>query len=91
MEILLAGFGDVVEEDNTANPMEVLQKYRPSVNQLLRECMDGVMEKVKKDGQEYSDGFIDCNEEAVKTNLGLPTAAMQDISSECGAVADMQC
>mmetsp|Transcript_39574 Transcript_39574/g.85366 ORF Transcript_39574/g.85366 Transcript_39574/m.85366 type:complete len:255 (-) Transcript_39574:211-975(-) len=71
MEILLAGFTDVVKGENTANPMEVLQKYGPAVNNLLRERMEGIMDKVKKDGEEYIEGFLDCNEEAKKTESGM--------------------
>ncbi|KAL7525260.1 hypothetical protein ACHAWF_001282 [Thalassiosira exigua] len=88
LEILLAGFGDVVKGENTANSMEVLQKYGPSVNQLLRERMDGVMEKVKKDGQEYIDGFIDCNDEAVKTDSGLVYYCMKEGDGASPVVED---
>ena len=48
LEILLSGFSDVVKGEGTANPMDVLQKYGPQVNELLRERVDGVMERVKK-------------------------------------------
>jgi len=71
MEILLSGFSDVVKGEGTADPMEVLQKHGPAVNALLRERMEGIMERVKKDGEEYVEGFLDCNEDAVKTETGL--------------------
>eukprot|EP00581_Thalassiosira_minuscula_P007349 CAMPEP_0183702998 /NCGR_PEP_ID=MMETSP0737-20130205/911_1 /TAXON_ID=385413 /ORGANISM="Thalassiosira miniscula, Strain CCMP1093" /LENGTH=251 /DNA_ID=CAMNT_0025929693 /DNA_START=109 /DNA_END=864 /DNA_ORIENTATION=- len=78
LEILLTGFGDVVKGENTVNPMDVLQKFGPSVNELLRERMEGIMEKVKKDGAEYIDGFLDCNEEAEKTDSGLVYYCMKE-------------
>eukprot|EP00984_Skeletonema_dohrnii_P037307 scaffold39259_cov155-Skeletonema_dohrnii-CCMP3373.AAC.2 len=53
LAILLAGFGDVVKGENTANPMEVLQKYGPAVNELLRDRTEKIVERVKKDGEEY--------------------------------------
>ena len=48
LSILLSGFSDVVKGDGTSNPMDVLQKYGPQVNELLRERVEGVMERVKK-------------------------------------------
>lgn len=71
MEILLAGFSDVVKGEGTADPMEVLQQHGPAVNELLRTRMEGIMGRVKKDGEEYVEGFLDCNEDAVKTDSGL--------------------
>jgi len=78
LEILLKGFGDIVTGENTANPMEVLQKYGPAVNQLLRERMDGILDRVKKDGEEFIAGFLDCNEEAIKTDSGLVYYSMKE-------------
>lgn len=88
LEILLAGFGDIVKGENTANPMDVLQKYGPQVNELLRERMDGIMEKVKKDGKEYIDGFLDCNDEAEKTDSGLVYYCMKEGDGASPSVED---
>lgn len=88
MEILLAGFTDIVKGENTANPMDVLQKYGPQVNELLRTRMEGIMEKVKKDGQEYITGFLDCNEEAEKTDSGLVYYCMKEGDGASPVVED---
>jgi FKBP-type peptidyl-prolyl cis-trans isomerase len=74
----LKGFGDIVTGENTANPMDVLQKFGPAVNQLLRERMDGILDRVKKDGEEFISGFLDCNEEAIKTDSGLVYYSMKE-------------
>mmetsp|Transcript_20914 Transcript_20914/g.50347 ORF Transcript_20914/g.50347 Transcript_20914/m.50347 type:complete len:256 (+) Transcript_20914:150-917(+) len=88
LEILLAGFSDTIKGESTANPMEVLQQYGPSVNQLLRDRMEGIMEKVKKDGKEYIDGFLDCNEEAEKTDSGLVYYCMKEGDGASPVVED---
>lgn len=88
LEILLTGFGDIVKGESSTNSMEVLQKYGPAVNQLLRDRMDGVMEKVKKDGAEYIEGFLDCNEEAVKTDSGLVYYCMKEGDGASPVVED---
>ena len=88
LKILLAGFGDVVNQDNTVNPMEVLQKYGPAVNELLRERTERIMERVKKDGEEYVEGFLDCNEEAVKTDSGMVYYAMKEGDGASPEISD---
>merc|ERR1719221_2344811 len=88
LKILLSGFSDVVKGESTTNPMEVLQQYGPAVNELLRERMDNVMERVKKDGQEYIEGFIDCNEEAEKTSSGLVYYEMKEGDGKSPTVDD---
>lgn len=88
LKILLDGFTNTVKGEDTCDPMEVLQKHGPAVNQLLRERMDGVMEKVKNDGEEYAEGFLDCNEEAVKTDSGLVYYCMKEGDGASPVVED---
>eukprot|EP00970_Alexandrium_tamarense_P003510 scaffold559_cov190-Alexandrium_tamarense.AAC.5 len=88
LEILLKGFGDVVKVEATVNPMEVLQKYGPAVNQLLRERMDGILDRVKKEGGEFIEGFLDCNDEAVKTDSGLVYYSMIEGTGASPTVSD---
>jgi FKBP-type peptidyl-prolyl cis-trans isomerase FkpA len=88
LEILMTGFSDIVKGEETVNPMEVLQKYGPAVNALLRERMENIMEKVKKDGKEYIDGFLDCNEEAEKTDSGLVYYCMKEGTGSSPVVSD---
>jgi FKBP-type peptidyl-prolyl cis-trans isomerase len=40
--------------------------------------MDGILDRVKKDGQEFITGFLDCNEEAVQTDSGLIYYSMKE-------------
>ena len=88
LAILLNGFEDVVKGENTANPMEVLQKYGPAVNELLRDRTEKIVERVKKDGEEYIEGFLDCNDEAVKTDSGLVYYSMKEGDGASPEVAD---
>ena len=88
LEILMTGFSDIVKGEETVNPMEVLQKYGPAVNALLRERMENIMDKVKKDGKEYIDGFLDCNEEAEKTDSGLVYYCMKEGTGSSPVVSD---
>ena len=88
MDILLKGFSDVVTGEHVANPMEVLQKYGPAVNALLNERMKGILGKVKADGDKFVEGFLDCNEEAVKTDSGLIYCSMKEGDGASPTVED---
>lgn len=88
LPILLAGFSDIIKGEATTDPMEVLQKYGPQVNQLLRTRMENIMDKVKKDGEEYISGFLDCNDEAVKTDSGLVYYCMKEGDGASPVVED---
>jgi FKBP-type peptidyl-prolyl cis-trans isomerase len=88
LEILMTGFSDIVKGEETVNPMEVLQKYGPAVNALLRERMEGIVERVKKDGKEYIEGFLDCNEEAEKTDSGMVYYCMKEGTGASPVVQD---
>jgi len=89
MAILLNGFSDIIKgETGTTDPMAVLQQYGPQVNELLRTRMENIMDKVKKDGAEYAEGFLDCNEEAVKTDSGLIYYCMKEGDGASPVVED---
>eukprot|EP00956_Cyclotella_meneghiniana_P037341 scaffold137015_cov73-Cyclotella_meneghiniana.AAC.7 len=40
--------------------------------------MDSILERVKKDGDEFISGFLDCNDEATKTDSGLVYYSMKE-------------
>lgn len=88
LEILLTGFRDIVKGENTFDPIEVLQKHGPAVNNLLRERTEGIMEKVKKDGAEYIEGFLDCNEEAEKTASDMVYYCMKEGDGKSPSIED---
>ena len=88
LEILLTGFRDIVKGENTFDPIEVLQKHGPAVNNLLRERTEGIRERVKKDGAEYIEGFLDCNEEAEKTASGMVYYCMKEGDGKSPSIED---
>jgi FKBP-type peptidyl-prolyl cis-trans isomerase len=71
LEIVLEAFSDSLRGTSTVDARAVLMKYGPNLNKLLQERTANIVERVKKDGQEFIDNFLDCNEEAVKTDSGL--------------------
>merc|ERR1711937_757907 len=41
------------------------------LNKILGDRTESIVERVKKDGEDFCTNFLDCNEEAVKTDSGL--------------------
>lgn len=85
LDLMLKGFRDTVKGDGTADSMQVLTQYGPAVNELLRKRMDGILDRVKKDGEDFTTNFLDCNEEAIKTDSGLIYYCMKEGTGESPA------
>mmetsp|Transcript_9181 Transcript_9181/g.18186 ORF Transcript_9181/g.18186 Transcript_9181/m.18186 type:complete len:256 (-) Transcript_9181:42-809(-) len=82
LDILLKGFSDIVKGESSTDPMVVLSTHGPAVNKLLSERMEGILDRAKKDGDEFMAGFLDCNEEAIKTDSGLIYYSMTEGTGE---------
>ena len=78
MELDLSHLDSYISYGTIQYIIAVLQKYGPQVNELLRTRMDSILDRVKKDGAEYITGFLDCNEEAIKTDSGLVYYSMKE-------------
>lgn len=56
---------------NTQDPRAVLTTYGQELNKILGERTAGIVDRVKKDGADFVENFLSCNDEAVKTESGL--------------------
>jgi FKBP-type peptidyl-prolyl cis-trans isomerase len=62
----------IIKRGTTAeDPRVILTKYGQQLNQLLGDRTENIVTRVKKDGEEFMASFLDCNEEATKTESGL--------------------
>lgn len=71
LDILLEGFRENLKGTALQDPRVVLSTYGPQLNKILQERTNEIVERVKKDGEDFITNFVDCNEEAVKTDSGL--------------------
>eukprot|EP00429_Kryptoperidinium_foliaceum_P006378 CAMPEP_0176023272 /NCGR_PEP_ID=MMETSP0120_2-20121206/11348_1 /TAXON_ID=160619 /ORGANISM="Kryptoperidinium foliaceum, Strain CCMP 1326" /LENGTH=249 /DNA_ID=CAMNT_0017356429 /DNA_START=74 /DNA_END=823 /DNA_ORIENTATION=+ len=78
LEIVLEAFCENLRGTNTQDARTVLTTYGPTLNKILGERTEGIVERVKKDGAEFIENFLDCNEEAVKTDSGLVYYPMKE-------------
>jgi FKBP-type peptidyl-prolyl cis-trans isomerase len=78
MDVALQGFCETLKGSAVVDARTVLETYGPVLNKLLQQRSGSMIERVKKDGQDYVANFMDCNEEAIKTNSGLVYCAMKE-------------
>eukprot|EP00568_Trieres_chinensis_P005168 CAMPEP_0183300144 /NCGR_PEP_ID=MMETSP0160_2-20130417/6660_1 /TAXON_ID=2839 ORGANISM="Odontella Sinensis, Strain Grunow 1884" /NCGR_SAMPLE_ID=MMETSP0160_2 /ASSEMBLY_ACC=CAM_ASM_000250 /LENGTH=254 /DNA_ID=CAMNT_0025462513 /DNA_START=74 /DNA_END=838 /DNA_ORIENTATION=- len=78
LEIVLEAFGDTIKGTSTQSDQVVLTTYGPALNKIIQERSIKIVDRVKKEGEEYIANFLDCNEDAVKTDSGLVYCAMKE-------------
>lgn len=71
MEIVLQGFSDTMRDSVVQDPRDILSTYGPKLNDILQDRTGKIVDRVKKDGEDFVANFLDCNEEAVKTKSGM--------------------
>ena len=69
--VVLDAFCENLKGTSTQDERVILTKYGQQLNKILQERTNSIVDRVKKDGNEYIENFMDCNEEAVKTDSGL--------------------
>ena len=78
MDIVLKAFCDTLRgTSDTTTTRTILSTYGPGLNKILQERTVRIMDRVKKDGEDYITNFLDCNEEAIKTDTGLVYCEMK--------------
>lgn len=78
MEIALEAFCDTLRGTGKTEARTVLTQFGPALNQILQERTGRIRDKVKKDGEEFIANFLECNEEAVKTDSGMVYCPMKE-------------
>jgi FKBP-type peptidyl-prolyl cis-trans isomerase len=71
LDIVLEAFCETMKETSTVDPRIILSKYGPKLNEVLRDRSDRVLDLIMKQGSEYIQNFLDCNDDAIQTNSGL--------------------
>jgi len=71
LELVLTGFGETLRGTATQEGGAVLEAYGSKLNEIIQDRSSNIIDSVKKEGVEFIENFLDCNEEAVKTDSGL--------------------
>lgn len=71
VEVVLQAFCDQIRGTALADSRTVLTTYGPTLNQILNERNEFLVDRIKQEGAEFIANFLACNEEAVRTQSGL--------------------
>ena len=88
MDLVIDGFSSIMKGTNLVDGQTVLMKYGMELNQILTSRTASVSEKIKADGEDFIANFLDCNDEAVKTDSGLVYYSMVEGTGAQPTTAD---
>jgi FKBP-type peptidyl-prolyl cis-trans isomerase len=88
LDIVLEAFCENLRGTNVQDSRVILTKYGEQLNTILGERTSQIVDRVKKDGDDYVKNFLDCNEEAVQTESGLVYYPMKEGEGQQPALGD---
>merc|ERR1712071_56903 len=88
IELLLDGFKETLKGTAIQDATTVLTQYGAPLNTILGERSANIVERVKAEGDDYIINFLDCNEEAVKTDSGLVYSPMVEGTGAQPVISD---
>jgi FKBP-type peptidyl-prolyl cis-trans isomerase FkpA len=88
LEVVLDAFCANLRGSNIQDPRTVLTTYGEPLNKILQERTSKIVDRVKADGAGFIDNFLDCNEEATKTESGLLYYPMTEGTGESPKLTD---
>lgn len=71
LDLVLEGFCDDLRGTTMVDSRVILQTYGPELNRILQQRSSQITDRVKQEGQNFIQTFLDLNEEAVRTKSGL--------------------
>ena len=78
LDLVLDGFSQEIRGTSVQDANTVLTAYGQELNKILQERSNNIIERVAEEGKEFIDNFMDCNEEAIKTESGLVYYSMKE-------------
>eukprot|EP00591_Stephanopyxis_turris_P005142 CAMPEP_0195517714 /NCGR_PEP_ID=MMETSP0794_2-20130614/11444_1 /TAXON_ID=515487 /ORGANISM="Stephanopyxis turris, Strain CCMP 815" /LENGTH=252 /DNA_ID=CAMNT_0040646579 /DNA_START=38 /DNA_END=796 /DNA_ORIENTATION=- len=78
LEIVLTGFCENMRGTNIQDANTVLTTYGQELNKILMERTSRITDRIKEEGEEFIKNFLDCNEEAIKTDSGMVYCPMTE-------------
>lgn len=78
LEMVLTGFSETLRGTAVQDGNKVLSTYGMTLNKILKERSDNIADRVKQEGEEFVQNFLDCNDDAIKTDSGLVYCSMKE-------------
>lgn len=78
LELVLDGFAGELKGNSPSDGNKILTTYGMKLNEILKERSDNLVSRVEKEGEEFIQNFLDCNEDAIQTDSGLVYCSMKE-------------
>jgi len=78
LEIVLSGFSENLRGTASVDASAVLESYGAALNEIIQERSATLIDRVKGEGVSFIENFLECNEEAIKTESGLVYCVMSE-------------
>jgi len=88
LEIVLDGFCASIRGNGMMEEDTVLKTYAPALNKIIQERSEKIDERIKKEGEDFIANFLDCNEEAIRTDSGLVYYPMKEGTGKQPLISD---
>jgi FKBP-type peptidyl-prolyl cis-trans isomerase len=77
LDIVLEAFCDTMRGTATQDARTILTTYGQALNKVIQERSNQIVDRIKKEGEDFVANFLDCNPEATKTESGLVYCEMK--------------
>ncbi len=78
LDLVLKGFDETIRGTIVQDANKILGAYGTALNKILQERSNGILDRVKQEGEEFIENFLDCNDDAIKTESGLVYYCMKE-------------
>eukprot|EP00541_Cyclophora_tenuis_P009379 CAMPEP_0116547560 /NCGR_PEP_ID=MMETSP0397-20121206/3846_1 /TAXON_ID=216820 /ORGANISM="Cyclophora tenuis, Strain ECT3854" /LENGTH=213 /DNA_ID=CAMNT_0004072107 /DNA_START=130 /DNA_END=771 /DNA_ORIENTATION=- len=78
LDVVLEAFCDTLRGTTTQDSKTILVTYGNKLNKILQERTANIVGRVKKDGEEFIANFLECNDDAIKTDSGMVYCPMKE-------------
>lgn len=78
LNLVLKGFDETIRGTIVQDANKILGTYGMALNKILQERSNGILDRVTKEGEEFIENFLDCNDDAIKTDSGLVYYCMKE-------------
>lgn len=78
LDLVLSGFEEELRGTAAQDGQTVLMAYGQALNGILQERTNNIVDRTKKEGEEFMQNFLDCNDDAIKTESGLVYCPMKE-------------
>lgn len=78
LDLVLKGFDETIRGTAVQDANKVLTTYGMALNKILQERSNGILTRVKEEGEDFIKNFLDCNDDAIQTESGLVYYCMKE-------------